>query len=105
MCIILSIFHPRPQLHCQWDLSQRLLHPHNDFPQFARGIEQCGPTPCAKHEVDGAAAIEVDEVDGGGEFFSNDLSGGNQDMWFVASNLDAKDGFGGMASDEGPFFP
>ena len=63
-----------------------------------------GPAASFKHEIDGTTAVDVHKVDTIRKFSAEDLRGRYHRGGLVASKLYTKDGFGGVSTDQRPFF-
>ena len=62
------------------------------------------PTTGLVHEVDGASAVDVDEVEVSRTLAADDFGGGDKELRLAAGDLHAEDTLGGVPADEGPFF-
>ena len=62
------------------------------------------PTTGLVHEIDGAPAVDVDEVEVARTLAADDLRCGDEELRLAACYLHAESILGGVAADEGPFF-
>ena len=62
------------------------------------------PTTGLVHEIDGAPAVDVDEVEVAHTLAADDLRGGDKELRLAACYLHAEGALGGMPADEGPLF-
>lgn len=56
------------------------------------------------HQINGAPAVDVDEVEVAGALLPDDLRGGDEQLRFAPCDLHTEDGLRRVSSDERPFF-
>lgn len=61
-----------------------------------------GPAAGFEHEIDGTATVDIYKVDTACIFLAQDFCGRYHRRGFVASELDTKDAFGGVSTDQRP---
>ena len=93
-----TIFPSRPAASSTGDSSILIFWLGND-----EGLTR-GTAARLVNEIDGAAAVEVDEVEVACAFASDDLRSRDEQLRLAARDLHTEDALGGVSPDEGPFF-